>query len=62
MELIGRRFGHIRVTEVVGQGGMGDVYAGYDEKLERKVALKVLNSDQAGPPLSPRPASDKPLR
>jgi serine/threonine-protein kinase len=46
MELIGRRFGHIRVTEVVGQGGMGDVYGGYDEKLERRVALKVLNSDQ----------------
>ncbi len=46
MELIGQRFGHIRVTEVVGQGGMGDVYAGYDEKLERKVAVKVLNPDQ----------------
>jgi eukaryotic-like serine/threonine-protein kinase len=46
MELIGRRFGHIRVTEVVGSGGMGDVYAGYDEKLERRVALKVLNADQ----------------
>lgn len=46
MELIGRHFGHIRVTEVVGQGGMGDVYGGYDEKLERKVALKVLNADQ----------------
>jgi serine/threonine protein kinase len=46
MELIGQRFGHIRVTEVVGQGGMGDVYAGYDEKLERKVAVKVLNADQ----------------
>jgi eukaryotic-like serine/threonine-protein kinase len=46
MELIGRRFGHIRVTQVVGQGGMGDVYGGYDEKLERRVALKVLNSDQ----------------
>jgi eukaryotic-like serine/threonine-protein kinase len=46
MELIGRRFGHIRVTDVVGQGGMGDVYAGYDEKLERKVALKVLHADQ----------------
>jgi len=46
MELIGERFGHIRVTQVVGQGGMGDVYGGYDEKLERMVALKVLNDDQ----------------
>ncbi|HEV7767544.1 MAG TPA: serine/threonine-protein kinase [Thermoanaerobaculia bacterium] len=46
MELIGRHFGHIRVTQVIGQGGMGDVYGGYDEKLERKVALKVLNNDQ----------------
>jgi serine/threonine-protein kinase len=46
MELIGRRFGHIVVTEVVGQGGMGEVYGGYDETLERKVALKVLNADQ----------------
>ena len=46
MELVGKRFGHIRVTSVVGQGGMGDVYSGYDEKLERKVALKVLNADQ----------------
>ena len=46
MELIGQRFGHIRVTEVVGQGGMGDVYAAWDEKLERKVAVKVLNADQ----------------
>jgi len=46
MELIGRRFGHIRITDVVGQGGMGDVYAGYDEKLDRKVALKVLHAEQ----------------
>src|SRR5687768_1251893 len=46
MELIGRQFGHIRVTEVIGEGGMGAVYAGHDEKLDRKVALKVLHSDQ----------------
>ncbi len=46
MELIGRRFGHIRVTDVVGAGAMGDVYAAYDETLERKVAVKVLNEDQ----------------
>ena len=45
MELVGRRFGHIRITDVVGQGGMGDVYAGYDEKLDRKVALKVLHAE-----------------
>lgn len=46
MELIGHRFGHIRVTDVVGQGGMGDVYGGYDEKLERRVALKALAPEQ----------------
>jgi serine/threonine-protein kinase len=46
LELIGRKFGHIHVTDVVGEGGMGAVYAGYDEKLERKVALKVLHADQ----------------
>ena len=46
MELIGRQFGHIRVTDVVGEGGMGAVYLGHDEKLDRRVALKVLHADQ----------------
>jgi eukaryotic-like serine/threonine-protein kinase len=45
MELIGRKFGHIRVTGIAGEGGMGEVYVGFDEKLERKVALKVLHAD-----------------
>jgi len=45
MELLGQRFGHIRVTGVVGQGGMGEVYAGFDETLERKVALKVVHEE-----------------
>jgi tRNA A-37 threonylcarbamoyl transferase component Bud32/tetratricopeptide (TPR) repeat protein len=45
MELVGQRFGHIRVTAAVGEGGMGEVYAGYDETLQRKVALKVLHAD-----------------
>jgi tRNA A-37 threonylcarbamoyl transferase component Bud32/tetratricopeptide (TPR) repeat protein len=46
MELIGRYFGHIRVLDLVGQGGMGEVYAGIDEALQRKVALKVLHADR----------------
>jgi serine/threonine-protein kinase len=45
MELLGQRLGHIRVTGVVGEGGMGAVYAGFDETLERKVALKVIHED-----------------
>ncbi|HEV7768922.1 MAG TPA: protein kinase [Thermoanaerobaculia bacterium] len=45
MELVGQRFGNIRVTAAVGKGGMGEVYAGFDEKLQRKVAVKVLHSD-----------------
>ena len=45
MELLGRRFGNIRVTSVAGEGGMGEVYVGFDEKLERKVALKVLHAE-----------------
>jgi eukaryotic-like serine/threonine-protein kinase len=45
MELLGQRFGHIRVTGVVGEGGMGAVYSGFDETLERRVALKVIHED-----------------
>jgi len=45
MDLVGRSFGHIRVDRMLGHGGMGDVYEGYDVRLARRVALKVLNSD-----------------
>lgn len=45
LALVGATIGSIRVTEYIGRGGMGEVYAGYDEMLQRKVALKALRSD-----------------
>ncbi|WP_434417465.1 protein kinase domain-containing protein [Nannocystis pusilla] len=37
------RIGRFTVVRRIGQGGMGTVYACYDEKLDRKVAVKVLH-------------------
>jgi serine/threonine protein kinase len=41
-DLLGASLGHIRVVDVLGKGGMGAVYAGFDQKLERRVALKAI--------------------
>lgn len=49
MSLIGTKIGHIRIASLLGQGGMGAVYAGFDEKLQREVAVKVIRSDRLGP-------------
>jgi serine/threonine protein kinase len=45
--LVGTTFGAYKVLAPVGQGGMGAVYEGLDETLERKVALKVLHAQFA---------------
>lgn len=42
----GQRIGHIRIEEHAGLGGMGAVYTGFDEKLQRRVALKAIRSDR----------------
>ena len=38
----GTMLGRYRIEDPVGQGGMGTVYAAYDEKTNRMVAIKVL--------------------
>ncbi len=39
----GIRFGHYEIIKQIGIGGMGEVYLANDKKLDRKVAVKILN-------------------
>ena len=43
--LLGSKIGHFRVVDKIATGGMGEVYAGYDETLQRKVALKGIKRE-----------------
>jgi serine/threonine protein kinase len=46
-ELIGKAFGPYVVVERIGEGGMAVVYKGYQESLNRYVAIKVLRGELA---------------
>ena len=39
----GRCFGHYEIVRQIGAGGMGEVYLAKDKKLDRPVAIKILN-------------------
>jgi serine/threonine protein kinase/WD40 repeat protein len=45
-----RKLGHFDITARLGQGGMGEVYLGYESSLDRRVAIKVLPADLARDP------------
>jgi serine/threonine protein kinase len=42
---VGSMFAGYKVLERIGEGGMGVVYAAYDQTLDRKIALKLLRSN-----------------
>jgi serine/threonine-protein kinase len=42
----GKKLGNIRLLEQLSEGGMGAVYLGHDETLDRQVAVKVIHSSK----------------
>ncbi len=44
--MLEQQVGRYRVTGKLGQGGMGEIFSAYDEKLKRTVAMKVIAGGQ----------------
>ncbi|HMF43117.1 MAG TPA: protein kinase [Polyangia bacterium] len=41
----GGMVGRYRLLQLVGRGGMGEVYAAHDPELDRKIAIKIMRAD-----------------
>ena len=47
--MVPERIGRYRVLRLLGSGGMGEVFEGYDDRLQRPVAIKGLHHDRVSP-------------
>jgi serine/threonine protein kinase len=45
--MIGRTISHYEIQEMLGSGGMGEIYKAHDNRLNRPVAIKVLSPTTA---------------
>lgn len=45
MSFVGATIGPIRIEDRIGVGGMGEVYRGFHQRLERRVAVKTIRPD-----------------
>ncbi|GHO47768.1 serine/threonine protein kinase [Ktedonospora formicarum] len=45
MQFLGLEIGHYQLTQLIGSGGMGEVYLAEDLHLSRQVAIKLLRMD-----------------
>ncbi len=52
--LIGRQLANFRIEHLIGRGGMAQVYYGWDVKLERPVAIKMIDTRFQGDPVYAR--------
>jgi tetratricopeptide (TPR) repeat protein/tRNA A-37 threonylcarbamoyl transferase component Bud32 len=44
-DLLGTRISHYRIIDFLSKGGMGEVYVGFDEKLNRRVVMKSIRAE-----------------
>ncbi len=50
MALEGQQLGHYRLVQLIGSGGMGEVYMAVDTRIKRQVAIKVIRPETTSYP------------